>query len=208
MSLINEALKKAQRERQTDPGILVRNDDERHGAQIAPPPASPWPWIFASISVVVIALLVGVSLFIFSGKEEKPTPQPSESLAGPAPSEALPAALEPKPTPESAPAEAAPLTQTPTPAESIAPQPESTPKTTDKPARITANADIVALLKQIKVTGVLMSEEDGQSRIFIDNQEYWEGDTLNPQLQVKIAEVRDQSVVFVDESGVRYTKRF
>ena len=210
MSLINEALKKAQRDRQHNTGMLLHKDDRsQHGAQVQPQQASPWPWVFASITVVVVSLLIGVALYIISGKT--PTPEPVALTATQVP---IPAS-EKAPMPISAPN---PVADIPSPLSELAPKeapaaeaktpPTPQPRPESPPKRITADPKIVDLLKQISVTGVLLSDDEGQDRIYIDGQVYWDGDTLNPQLQVKIAEIRGQAVDFVDESGVRYTKRF
>ena len=210
MSLINEALKKAQRDRQHNTGMLLHKDDRsQHGAQVQPQQASPWPWVFASITVVVVSLLIGVALYIISGKT--PTPESVARTVAQIPVPAAEKAPTPIPAPEPVADIPSPLSE---PAPKEAPAVEATtpsaslPIPASPPKRIAAAPKIVDLLKQISVTGVLLSDDEGQARIYIDGQVYWDGDTLNPQLQVKIAEIRGQAVVFVDESGVRYTKRF
>ena len=131
------------------------------------------------------------------------------------PAEASTALAEPEPLAEVAatpePSQPAPVVQKepePEPATIAAvPQP-AVEKSPEKPASISANTQIVELLRMNKVTGLLLSNDPGESKILLDGQVYSVNGIVDYRLGCRIAEIKKNAVVFTDKSGVRYTKRF
>ena len=147
----------------------------------------------------------------------KPSAAPratTEPLAA-EPAEASSALAEPEPLAEVA---ATPKPSQPAPVVQKAPEPEpatiaavpqpAVEKSPEKPASISANRQIVGLLKTIKVTGLRLSNDPGESKILLDSQVYSVNGIVDYRLGCRIAEIKKNAVVFTDESGVRYTKRF
>ena len=229
MSLINDALKKTQQARASVAGqdSLLEAPSGNDANIQKPQSSSPWPWIFGMVALIVIAVPVSILAFK-SGSEQALDNSPPASKAEPAAPLAPPPpeAVEPVPplpvTPTKAaeptiPAETAPPAPEPT---TVKTQPES-PKAAEPPLPvkneetqastpkvIAANPAVVNLLKSIKVTGIMLSNEAEERKILLDGRSYSEDDIVSAKLGCRIAEIREKSVVFIDESGVRYTKRF
>lgn len=235
MSLINDALKKTQQARATAQGDGKLMDSPSASTNTATK-TSPWPWIFGMVALIVLATPLSIWL-ITSNSQDTPaapspapaeTPKPQSTLAQAEPASAnfsnpeknqktqTPAASE-QTQPSATPATA--KTTTPSEPDFLAKEtdtvegskdaPSTSPPTTPEPQKtISANAQIVELLKTIKVTGLLLSNDPNESKIMLDGAVYSVNGIIDYQLGCKIAEIRKNAVVFTDESGVRYTKRF
>lgn len=215
MSLINDALKKTQQARATVQGedSLTGNDGTR-GDSTQPSSGSPWPWIFGIVALLVVGGLASILLLNFGSKEDAETSSPLADLVvenslsvSPTKIEEPETSPEPVKPPESAnPPEPAAIDSPPPAPESASIQDAS--KTPQMAGTISANPRIVELLKSITVTGLLLSDETNESKILLDGDVYSVNAIIDSQLGCRIAEIRQNAVVFTDESGVRYTKRF
>ncbi|MGB0373004.1 MAG: hypothetical protein ACPGN3_16865 [Opitutales bacterium] len=210
MSLINDALKKTQQARAS-----AQDDDSLMNSPgttttTSSKSGSPWPWIFGMVALVVIAVPVSIWLLQTNSSEDTVESSPLADMVVDRP-EPIAQSEPVAPTPVAPePAEAAPSTPDASEAQPTAePTPEEAPKKPqEKTGPITADPRIVELLKTITVTGVLLSNGTEESKILLDGQVYTKNAIIDSQLSCRIAEINQNSVVFTDESGVRYTKRF
>lgn len=149
-------------------------------------------------------------------KEEPKEPVETEPVAAPAAPEPLSA----KPAPEKPAKVAASPKAAPTPAKEPPPtvarkaeippvegQPAEKP---EAPAATGPDPAVEAFLAQLEVRGVM----SGGKKVLIFNQStarssaYQAGATVNNELQIKIVNITEQSISFVDHVGFVYTKRF
>ncbi|MEM7673361.1 MAG: hypothetical protein AAF212_08480 [Verrucomicrobiota bacterium] len=216
MSLINEALKKTQQARASvqGEGSLMHSDAGAHTTLT--PKASPWPWIFGMVALIVISIPLSIWLL---NSEPKPEQEITELAVDPIEEKApeiIPEDLPETPPIEedhsaTEPSETA-VSETPEP-ETIAPAPtEETdtpaPEAQEEAEPISANPEIIELLKTVTVTGLLLSNDPKESKVLLDGDVYSVNAVIDSQLGCRIAEIKQNAVVFTDESGVRYTKRF
>ncbi len=224
MSLINDALKKAQRERATAP---------EHPASVTPPtghaPAprgelrarsNPWPAL-----LVVLALVGGGTAVWFlkpSGQSapvavaaNNPTPTapatplPAEPVAPPAPPPSLqinlPGTATP-PVPAPAPVAAAPA-PTPAPAAAVTPAAQPTPPAQPESLKITLQMEdprILAFLDAARINGVRSVADD--AKLLMNNKVFRAGGVVDRELGLKLVQILPNELVFEDSRGIQYRK--
>lgn len=228
MSLINDALKKAQRERTTAP---------EHPATVTPtapqPPSSRgparreelrsrsnhWPLI-----LVVLALIGGGTAVWFLKPGGQPMPATNTAAAdrvlatSPAPATAAPA----EPTPAPAPLQInlpAPATEPPTPAVSAsvppaaatptvvqpAPQPPASPTT--EPLKISLQLEdprILAFLDAARIQGIRSVADD--AKLLMNSKVFRPGSVVDRELGLKLVQILPTELVFEDPRGIQYRK--
>ncbi len=230
MSLINDALKKAQRERTAAP---------EHPATVTPtapqPPASRGParrgelrsrsnhW---PLLLVVLALIGGGTAVWFLKPGGQPTPTTITATAdrapatSPAPTTAAPA--EPAPAPASlqinlpAPTTA---TEAPTPVATTlvppaaatpavvqpTPQPPSAPTT--EPLKISLQLEdprVLAFLDAARIQGIRSVADD--AKLLMNSKVFRPGAIVDRELGLKLVQILPTELVFEDTRGIQYRK--
>jgi hypothetical protein len=223
MSLINDALKKAQKQRTEDNPSLntmpgIGGEPAARIAKRAKPPgfSSLLLWTGLGAGTLVVLVVGGFFLvrFLTSRTETPPTVKPAvvaqttsapateSAPAKPAPSTptgsyVLPAAPTPaavQPTVETQPVVTAPVVPPPEPeAPKIAPVLKLEPKA-------------VAYIEALRVSGIRASSTDG--KVLMNDRVYRVGDTVEHQLGLKLAVITANALTFEDERGARYTRSF
>ena len=212
MSLINNALKKAQRQRAAEAEAVS-------GGSIAPIrrgksglPAQTLVLIVAGAAVIVVLSVVATVYLL------KPAPVPSPAApatpvvtaAAPTPEVTMPAVKLPEPEPaHSAPTASNPepitSTATVTTAEPAAAEPVSAPPAaTLEPAR--ADERVYTFIDNLQVMGVRSSGTD--SKVLMNDRVYRVNDIVDRTLALRLIQVAPDRLVFEDANGITYTKTF
>ncbi len=227
MSLISDALKKAQRQR-TGPDTVPPIPGVSRAARPEPSSQSMGLMIAGAVGLVVVA--VGLTIFILRPKAAAPAPSaPSlaiaKSVAAPAadsaaipvatPVIAAPASIVIRP-PESvplvvtapvSPVAAAPvINKEPVSAAAGTPPPSGHPVITKRTKTADADPRIIAFVDAIRVTGIRSSGAD--SKVLMNDKVFRVNDIVERLLNVRLTAVETDSLTFVDENGVVYTKNF
>jgi hypothetical protein len=217
MSLINEALKKAQRQRTPDAGApdLAASANAPSGPIVRrsrPMPAQTLLLIVAGAAVLIVFSAIGTVYLMNRTPEPKSVPvtilppppvapapdtspspvivAPSLDVASNAPAESsAPAAVE---------LPAIPLTQ-PAP---TAPTAEPAPA----PAPALPDPRIQTFVDAIRVAGIRSS--GAESKVLMNDRVYRVGDTVDLALGIKLEAVAPDSLTFVDAHGASYKKNF
>lgn len=220
MSLINQALRKAQRDRTPN---RIAEPDAGGPATAAPAVSSGMnPSLIIGLIVavaVLLGLVAGLSIVLFKGGESAPIAQQAPA------------------TPEKAAAEQAPTKPLEPVAPTMATSGNATPLERDtatnlvgelRKAREAAEAKaateaiaaeeaaaraavkpsqkIIDWLSRAKVTGVMLSETN--SKVILNGKTYAVGDYANYSLGLKIMIIQEKRLLFVDNNGKKYMKRF
>jgi hypothetical protein len=217
MSLINEALKKAQRQRTPDAGApdLAASANAPSGPIVRrsrPMPAQTLLLIVAGAAVLIVFSAIGTVYLMNRTPEPKSVPvtilppppvapapdtspspvivAPSLDVASNAPAESsAPAAVE---------LPAIPLTQ-PAP---TAPTAEPAPA----PAPALPDPRIQTFVDAIRVAGIRSS--GAESKVLMNDRVYRVGDTVDLALGIKLEAVAPDSLTFVDAHGASYKRNF
>lgn len=229
MSLINDALKKAQRERSgpavpptSTPPVPPPGAPPSHRAA----PAKGFPW-----GIVLIALaLVGGGSAVWFLKPSAPAPAttvavnttPTAPSATPPPPAATeqPPALQinlPSPsalTPPSASASVPAPTSTPPPSSPAAvvptppPAAQATPEPTAAPAfKVTLQMEdprVLAFLDAARINGVRSVADD--AKLLMNNKVFRAGAVVDRELGLKLIQILPTELVFEDSHGIQYRK--
>ena len=196
MSLISQALQKAQRERPTP------------AASSNQLPPAPQPQQRQSHGGLAIGAAIGASMLIglLVGLKVASTNHPAAPAAQTAlPADKQPALIASISTPS--PAHAAPIN---TANALVAPAPPTPPHfPTGEPSpssatdKTSTGADtqqaIVNWLRRAQINGVRLSE-DG-NKVLLNNQAYRAGDTIHTELGLKVLLIQQNRVLFIDRNG-------
>ena len=233
MSLINDALKKAQRSRHGDaaPGAEASGSASTIAKHAEPKSARSMLVLGAGAVILVVASMVGTALWVTRPARPAATPPviapaspKTEPAAAAAPllqlppakpvvAESKPAAApvrEPaRPTPlATAKAEpAAPASSTPV-KEPVAAVTESPAPPPPAPPAAAPKPDerIHEFVEAIKVTGIRSSGTE--SRVLMNDRVYRVNDIVDRALNVRLTKVATDSLTFTDANGVTYVKYF
>jgi hypothetical protein len=211
MSLINDALKKAARQRTEEQGELPpsplssgRKRIPRHGA---PMTVQTLMLIIGGAAVLVIGSVV-VTVILVTGKSESklaqearaapvvavtPTPQPPPVVAVSVPVEVRKAV--PVPTAEPV-AQAAP-SPTPAPVVAVA-KPVAPPRSRAE--------QVQSFVDALRVTGVRLA--GAESKVLVDGHVYRVNDTLERTLGIRLVAVDADHLTLADAAGATYVKNF
>ncbi len=241
MSLINEALKKAQKQRtgEAPPLASMPAIGGESAARIARR-AKPAPIntllirLGMGAGALVVVLIAAVWLLRRPSTPELPVPTPAAPVSTATPSPAstpTPAASAPVVVPPPAatastdpvftvpisapPASAAPVAtpaRNPAPvaaAPVTAPSPAPaaavpTPAPASAPARLEPRA--ITYIENIRVAGIRASASD--SKVLMNDRVYRVGNTVEPELGLRLVEITASSLTFEDDRGARYTRHF
>jgi len=225
MSLINEALKKAQRQRSGDtlkdvPGMyegsagrIERRGSSSKGQNII---------LLSAGAVVLVVLSVVIAVFVVNRAPETPVKTtiiataktlPSVDLNAPSPTIVAPVivpphAVESKPTelPNSPKAEPEIMSPTTAAASPVAEEPPAAAPVAIPPISRAPQADpkIWTFVDAIHVTGVRTS--DKVSKVLMNDRVYRVNDYVDRTLGLKLSKIQEDQLTFVDENGFTYTK--
>ena len=234
MSLISDALKKAQRQR-TGPDTAPPIPGVSRAAQVEPASSQSIVGIAVG-AVVLVGLAIGGTIFFLRPKNPAPAPAvapatiavPSLSTAK---TSAAPAAV------TAAPQVAVPIITAPTPVVIKAPEPVTPPPVQPAPVPVAspplakdapsnsgaavaatqtvtvrktkdAEADprIISFVDAIRVAGIRSSGSD--SKVLMNDKVFRVNDVVDRMLNVRLTDVQTDSLTFVDSNGVTYTKNF
>jgi len=242
MSLISEALKKAQRMR-SDPMAAASGSDDG-GREVVRRGRPPRPAkTLALVAAGVAALMIGAVLVTILVVRRNPPPPPpvvansgitlpkvTSTPAAPAPSSAAilvsvaptPSPVTPESRPEPVPSRHLPADERPSPTRAIraptaeprgehpATLPRSSPPAPIPPPAPAgpAKADprVQAFVDAVHVTGIRSS--GAESKVLMNDRVFRINDIVDRSLNVRLTEVRTDSLVFVDENGFAYVKIF
>lgn len=225
MSLINEALKKAQRQRVEDPASATPSEPSTGGAPAPriplrrpPLPTSTLVVLFGGAGTLLV--MAGVFVFIFFLSDSDPVPpanapaavavRPETAPAAPAtppvvaveptppavPSPSVAVQLPPAaPPPPAAPAVAAPTLYEPAPAPASA--------SAGAPA---ANPKVYEYLESLRVSGIRVSATD--PKVIINDRVYRLNDLVDRGTKLRLTGVEPSTLTFVDDAGFEYRKSF
>jgi hypothetical protein len=217
MSLINEALKKAQRQRAPDaaagaydPAVSADLSSGPIARRRRPMPAQTLLLIVAGAAVLVVFSAVGTVYLMNRSPEPKSVPV---TILPPPPVEAAPDAV-------AVPANIAPATAAPSPELSppaVVALPPSTAVLAVPPAEPTSIPPVVpapalpdpkiqTYVDAIHVAGIRSSGAD--SKVLMNDRVYRVGDTVDVELGLKLAKVASDSLTFIDARNVSYRKNF
>ena len=211
MSLINEALKKAQRQRTAAepapplPGGNGGTVPRKRGR------ALPTQTLLLIVAGAAVLIVVSVGLTIFLVRSEPGTAGPAAPVTAkadvpanppattaPTPVITLPIIEVPVITPEPEPVVAAPE-----PAVVTKPAPEAKPVA---PAPPVYDERVYAFIDRLQVMGIRSSGSD--SKVLMNDRVYRVNDIVERSLGLKLMEVTSDSLIFIDPSGATYTKNF
>ncbi|MEZ5278186.1 MAG: hypothetical protein R3F07_17525 [Opitutaceae bacterium] len=210
MSLINDALKKAQSVQGPPPGIAQNRFSGPPGGTpgaISQPDGGGHATIarrgnpMSAQKLVLILLVAGVVFIGFIGAmgvgayiiiKEK---QPAEMAQAPAPVvDAAEVIAIPEPEPVAV-VEAKPE-----------PKPDPLPAL-PPPIRVNRpDPDVLAYVNTLNVRGIRIS--DGESKVLMNNKVYKTGEIVNYDLNLKLSEVSGKELIFEDVQGNTYIARF
>jgi len=232
MSLINQALHKAQRDRTPNRMAQPGEQSPANYANSAASGMSPTLVIGLVIAVaMLIGLVVGLSVVIFKGDSATPAQQatvtqptipaqqaltqtatttPSAPVTAPASTTPTMAKASPEPSVveelrkarESAEAEATAQAQ------AAAEKATSAAKAADVAAARAAaqpSEDIITWLGSAKLSGVKISNTE--SKVILNGKAYAVGQFVNFKLGLKVMVIQETRVLFVDNNGKKYMKR-
>jgi hypothetical protein len=81
------------------------------------------------------------------------------------------------------------------------------PAVSSAPPVASPNPATQAFVDQMLINGVMLGNASSQ-RILVKGQSYGKGDVVNRDMQLKLAAVLPHDIIFVDESGIQYHKRY
>lgn len=235
MSLINEALKKAQAQRSSSMPPSDAPPGEPPLQSNANTSSGPTIWLVAAlISGIALVFVVGAGLIVWGlmgSNETAPDPQivdASEDI--PEPAAAAPEVADAGAVPPIEPDEPTETVATgsndeaPSPAQETGSQPpplapvvsnsDASEPPNDAPVppspRFEPDPAVQAYLATLEVRGVMSG---GQKALIFNHstqrsQAYASGATISNELQIKIQDITERSISFVDHDGYVYTKSF
>lgn len=217
MSLINNALKKAQHQRSGEtasvpmPGGSGRQPNRRGRAM----PAQTLLLIVVGALALITASVVAT---VFLLGNDEPAPHPSVASASVASSQPVPDSS-PATTiiaPTAQPSESKPTIDVPRPViekpiAALPPEPASTqiapqlPEPIPEPI-VNLGERVYQFIDQLQVMGIRSSGAD--SKVLMNDRVYRVNDIVNRELGLRLVTVAPDSLTFVDSSGASYTKNF
>lgn len=218
MSLINDALKKAQNQRAGLPPIPGPTPAPPKGAASVPttPRKGKTPVsksILIGVTASLLCALISIAATLYILKEDAPpAPLPPAMAAvspvvAPAPAAVVPvnAPLVTAPIAPGVATEPAPIVMTPPPA----PLPTITaPSAATVSAAATKQtaARIQSFIARLRVNSIRISE--GGNKAIINERLFRTGDVIEPSLGLKLVGIENGQLTFVDEAGNQYFRHF
>ncbi len=236
MSLINEALKKAQRHRSGDPADLLPESALGPVAKRGQPRSAQQLLLLAIGGVALVVLSVVITVWLVnrppapktaaqtaSAKAAPATTPPDASAPAPVivapvitppavaqPPPASPAPVANRPSPATEPVTTASPTIAPTPAVTQAPPSPAPPTAATSPIEpappVKTDERVHQFVDNIKVGGIRSSGDD--SRVLMNDRVYRVNDIVERSLGVRLTKVESDALTFSDANGALYVKHF
>ncbi len=216
MSLINEALKKAQRLRQEEPAPGNPTSESAPTDRVikrSPPRSTNTMILLVVGGVVLVVLSVVATVFLLNRPSDAPV-APVASIVPEAP--ALPTATTPVihapviPAIEAVPAANEALEPAPPLAEPVivaAAPPKPVPVAPPLPAADPQpDPRVAAFVEAIRVAGIRSS--GNESRVLMNERVYRVNDLVDRTLNVRLTKVEADTLTFADANGLSYVKKF
>lgn len=234
MSLINEALKKAQRQRTdaTAP-VIVSAPTPVSGGSPSPrivkrrPPMPARTLVLLLVGGGLVLVTGGIVTFVLLNLESAPIvavksalghrpPTPPPIIAPSVPTVTLPP-VTPVPVAGGPPPAPAPIpvpipvavsipvpVAQPIPEVIVPPKPPIVPARPPTPPKLAANPAVYTFLDTLRITGVRMS--GGDSKVIMNDRIVRLNDYVDRALGLRLVKVTGSSLVFTDDNGFEYTK--
>ena len=219
MSLINDALKKAARQRAEElsdvvppmPGGGRRSDPGHKG------PLKTQTMILIGAAALALIVVSAVTTgILMAGKTEvkapvaaapkpvTPAPEPPAKVAVSAPSIVVPTIQPSVPTPTAAPAVVAKVIPSPTPIPVAVAKVETPAPTASEPQ--SHNEIIQGIVDRYRISGVRAAGPD--SKALVDGHVYKVNEIIDRSIGLKIVKVEEGQLTFVDRDGAIYIRTF
>lgn len=221
MSLINDALRKAQRQRTGDRSPTSQPPMPGGGGPVPTRPArtdngsNPQLLLIGAGALLGLAIAGGTMFFLRDNRpSSEPAPvAPVENAAPPQVVAEPPATLAPPPTSAVAPKAEPPVVAKTEPAPApVAPLPVATANesTAAKPAAAEPPAPSLRMIEAIEALRVagIRASASSDAKVLMNDRVYRLGDTVDHALGIKLAGVTASSLTFRDASGATYTRNF
>jgi len=216
MSLINEALKKAQRLRQEEPTPGSPASESAPADRVikrsAPKSTNTMVALVAG-GVVLVVLSVVVTVFLLNRSSDTPVaPVASSTPQAPILTPAITPEIRPPVIAAIEPASAAPAVPEPTTpvsapvimaAAPVEPVPVAPPLPTADPQ---PDPRVATFVEAIRVAGIRSSGDD--SRVLMNERVYRVNDLVDRTLNVRLTKVETDTLTFADANGISYVKKF
>ena len=210
MSLINQALKKAQQDRS---GAASSSFAPQGSSATGAPAPSGSKNKFSTLAIiggfaVLIGLVAGLTVLLLSGEDappaasvatETPVQEPAPQPAQPLPT--TPANTQTAPAPTPAELEAANAA-----AEAKLAAEKAAAEEAARKAAAGPNPKIIDWLSKVKLAGVRLSE-GSENKVLLNNDAYGVGDTVNYSLGLKVLIIQEKRVLFIDKNDKKYLKK-
>lgn len=226
MSLINDALKKAQRQR-TGEGDMATGSGSAAGGLRRASGSPPSPSFILLGGGVLAGAILALAVVLFFTRNsanpanaevakvaapENPPPRPA-ATATPAASTLAPVSLTIAATPstQSAPVEETATktpetTKAPAAEQEVATPPPAEPVPSGPAVRPRPSLRMIEAVEAFRVAGIRASGSD--PRVLMNDRVFRIGDSVDHALGIKLTDVTANSLTFVDESGATYTRNF
>ena len=226
MSLINEALKKAQRQRTVDPVVVAPAAPGTSTAPVAriakrrPPMPARTQVILIGGSAGVLLAGAAVAFLLLRPDPVVPMPVVKPPVAVTAPDEPVPVVVVPRPAPPppvvvqlpvitpKPPAPAPAVTTDPAPTVSN-PTPVVVQPAPLKPAPLlepVANPRVHEFLETLRISGIRVSDTD--PKVLMNDRVFRLNDLVDRATQLRLTKVEPSTLTFVDATGFEYRKNF
>jgi hypothetical protein len=228
MSLINDALKKAQHQRTGDPGGLPPMPGSRSagsGSGSSIPPKTLALIIAGAVGIVVVSVVITIVIVnrkpaphVAVVRPAAAKPAADDHAAEPSPVAVAPIAVSPRtevaaakpivaepariPVAETTKPAAAPVVAGPPPLPAPAPAPEPVRHL----ATGTQDIRILTMLDALRVTGIRAS--GAESKVLMNDRVYRINDMVDYTLGIRLTKVAAEGLTFVDANGTTYVKNF
>lgn len=228
MSLINEALKKAQKQRTGEAPSLstlptIGGESAARIARHSQP--SGFNPLLLGLGAGAVLFVLGLVIFLLRSPATPArspavatapvsAPTPARPAAPPAPASAptafvltIPQVTPPNnasPVPPVAPAHSTAVQSPTTPAAAAAPAPAPVTPPPNVPPKMELKA--ITFIETMRVTGIRASATD--SKVLMNDRVYRPGDIVEHVLGLKLTAITANSLTFEDEKGARYTRNF
>ena len=226
MSLINDALKKAQRQRTVDPVVVAPAAPGTSTAPVAriakrrPPMPARTQVILIGGSAGVLLAGAAVAFLLLRPDPVVPMPVVKPPVAVTAPDEPVPVVVVPRPAPPppvvvqlpvitpKPPAPAPAVTTDPAPTVSN-PTPVVVQPAPLKPAPLlepVANPRVHEFLETLRISGIRVSDTD--PKVIMNDRVFRLNDLVDRATQLRLTKVEPSTLTFVDATGFEYRKNF
>jgi hypothetical protein len=209
MSLINEALKKAQRQHgDAPPSPDFPHTDESSTRVVRRAKPLGFDSFIARLGLcaLVLILIVGGGVYV-SHRLSNSAPTPTSAQVAATDSIATNAPASPPLAPAADAIIEIPSTAEPNTQQVVtAPVEPSTPEPVKSSAPPRMDTRAIAFIESARISGIRASSTE--SKVLMNDRVYRVGDTVEHELEVKLVSIAANALTFEDIAGARYTRNF